>query len=231
MIEILILFAFLFIIASIYIYFSVKSKNLSIKILNEVESKQLLESFIQNTKQELETNKNDFAQLKEQLIKTTQQLDTEHTFLVQLQEANRILVQEKHSLQERYTVLQSTVKANLEEAVKLARADSVKRQRSILKGQATEQLAPYINPNYNPKDYKFLGDPIDYVIFDGMSDINSKTDKINKIILMDIKTGTSRLNRVQKAVRDCIESGNLEFQVYRPEKDIDLQQEEDSQHE
>ena len=36
-----------------------------------------------------------------------------------------------------------------------------------------------------------MGDPIDYIIFDGMSDIEEKDDKINKIILMDIKTGKS----------------------------------------
>jgi predicted Holliday junction resolvase-like endonuclease len=117
--------------------------------------------------------------------------------------------------------LEATLDSKIKKAVVEARADSTKRQRSILKGQATEQLAPYINNNYNPKDYKFMGDPIDYIIFDGMSDLNTKEDEIKKIILMDIKTGKSQLNKVQKAVKRCIEAGGVEFQVYRPEKDIE----------
>ena len=38
---------------------------------------------------------------------------------------------------------------------------------------------------------------------------------------MDIKTGKSQLNRSQRAVKKCIENGNIEFEIYRPEKDID----------
>lgn len=122
-------------------------------------------------------------------------------------------------LRKKNTTLESTMESSVKEAVTSARKDSVKRQRSILKGQATEQLAPYINPNYNPKDYKFMGDPIDYIIFDGMSN-DPESDSINKIVFMDIKTGKSQLNKTQKRIRKTILDGNIEFKIYRPEKDI-----------
>ena len=42
---------------------------------------------------------------------------------------------------------------------------------------------------------------------------------------MDIKTGKSQLNRAQRAIKKCIQEGNIEFEVYRPEKDIELDKE------
>lgn len=200
MTEILIIAISLFFSFALFIYFSTKSKDLNIKILNEEELKIKLEQEIQNLQQGIKR---------------------QNDYINERNKENEQLIKQNMDLRKLNTQLESTMKSTVKEAVTKARADSVKRQRSILKGQATEQLAPYINSKYNPKDYKFIGDPIDYIVFDGMSDIKQKDDEINKIILMDIKTGKSQLNRVQKAVKKCIEAGNVEFQVYRPEKDIE----------
>lgn len=199
--------AFLLATISLYIYFSIKSKDLTIKILDQKEAKKVFENLLTNT--------------KEDLIKTKEELKHKESLLIDFSEGNKERLRKWEELKQENIELEATFNSKIKEAVSKARADSVKRQRSILKGQATEQLAPYINNEYNPKDYKFMGDPIDYIIFDGMSDIEEKDDKINKIILMDIKTGKSQLNRVQKAVKECIEAGSIEFQVYRPEKDIE----------
>lgn len=141
-------------------------------------------------------------------------------------EQKELLTASNNELKEKLIALQEGLKLKIKQEVEKARADSIKRQRSILKGQATEHLAPYINSNYNPKDYKFMGDPIDYIIFDGMSDIQSKEDEINKIIFMDIKTGSSQLNRTQKAIKKAIQENKIEFTIYRPEKDIKTKTEE-----
>ena len=123
------------------------------------------------------------------------------------------------NLREAITTLESTFESAIKEAVVAARKDSVKRQRSILKGQATEHLAPYIRSDYSPKDYRFFGDPIDFIIFDGMHNFK-ETKKINKIIFMDIKTGTANLTTLQRRIRDAIKENRVEFEVYNPEKDI-----------
>lgn len=199
--------AFIAIILSLYIYFSIKSKDLSIKILDEKEAKKVFKDLLRNT--------------KEDLIKIEEKFKNETKILNEFKESNSNLLKKLQDLDKKHAALQAKLDSEIKEAVVKARADSIKRQRSILKGQATEQLAPYINSSYNPKDYKFIGDPIDYIIFDGMSEIQTKDDEIKNIILMDIKTGKSQLNRVQKAVKKCIENGNLEFQVYRPDKEIE----------
>tara|TARA_A100001201_G_C4087661_1_gene201052 strand:- start:329 stop:988 length:660 start_codon:yes stop_codon:yes gene_type:complete len=211
--TIVLLIAFIVTTITLYIYFSIKSKDLTIKILDHEEAKKIFENLLENT--------------KEDLAKAEQELKNKEDLLKHFSDGNKEALKKYETLKEKTVELQATFDSKIKEAVNKARADSIKRQRSILKGQATEQLAPYINSNYNPKDYKFIGDPIDYIIFDGMSNINTKEDEIKKIILMDIKTGKSQLNKVQKAVKKCIEAGNLEFQVYRPEKDIENKRLED----
>lgn len=214
MVEIFVLFAILLAIFSVYIYFSTKSKDLSIKFLNEKEAKELFESFANESKFKLEEAEKELLRLKENFKNNQNLLEEKANVETELIEINI-------KLREKITKLSSTIDQKIKEATEAARADSVKRQRSILKGQATEQLAPYINSDYNPKDYKFIGDPIDYIVFDGMSDINSKEDEITNIVFMDIKTGKSQLNRVQRAVKKAIEEGRFKFQIYRPEKDIE----------
>lgn len=205
--TIILLIAFIVTTIFLYIYFSIKSKDLSIKILNQEEAKKVFENLLTST--------------KEDLVKLKEELKYKESLLKEFSEENQTYLKKWQKLKEENIELEATFDLKIKEAVEKARADSIKRQRSILKGQATEQLAPYINSNYNPKDYKFLGDPIDYIIFDGMSDMKDKDDEIKKIIFMDIKTGRSQLNRVQKAVRSAIADNRIEFQTYRPEKDIE----------
>ena len=205
--EILIVAFLLFLSFAIYLYFSIKTKDLSIQLLDKEEAKKVFENLINKS--------------KDDLIDLRKEIQLRDTMLEQKKELEQTLISKNRKLRDDLVELSSTLETKIKEAVEAARADSIKRQRSILKGQATEHLAPYINSTYNPKDYKFIGDPIDYVIYDGLSNIKSKEDEINKIIFMDIKTGKSQLNRVQRAIKKCIQEGKIEFEIYRPEKDVE----------
>ena len=100
------------------------------------------------------------------------------------------------------------------------RKDALERSRSILRGQATEHLAPLTMDSLNPKDFRFMGNPIDYIVFNGLSDVSDKkSDEVESVILLDIKTGKSRLTKTQRRIRDCIEQGRVKFVVYNPDKD------------
>lgn len=189
----------------LYIHFSIKSKDLSIKILDQQEAKKVFENLLANTKQDL--------------IKIEEKFNNERKLSNEFRQLNLNLSEKLDAVTQQHTALQATFQSEIKQATEKARADSVKRQRSILKGQATEHLAPYINSNYNPKDYKFIGDPIDYIIYQGLSEIK-ETDRIEKIIFMDIKTGKSNLTKTQRRIRDAIADGRVEFQIYKPEEDI-----------
>ena len=52
-------------------------------------------------------------------------------------------------------------------------------------------------------DLRFLGNPIDYIKFEGLSNL-SETGKV-KIKFIEIKTGNSKLNKNEEAVKQAVQ--------------------------
>jgi len=89
------------------------------------------------------------------------------------------------------------------------RKDAVEKSRAVLKGKISEHMVPHMPEfEYNAADARFLGSPIDYIVFDGMSD-----GVIKKIVLIDIKTGKARLNTNQRQIQNVANSKKVEFKV------------------
>ena len=84
----------------------------------------------------------------------------------------------------------------------------------MLKGKIGEQMAPVLPEfRYNPADARFLGSPIDYIIFDGYSEAKEGNGRIRRIVLMDVKTGNARLSPIEKKVRDAVAAGLVEWET------------------
>lgn len=99
------------------------------------------------------------------------------------------------------------------------REDAIKKSKAVMKGGAYEHLAPFLTPGTNPHDYRFVGDPVDFIVFVGADDIHAgREDVLEKIVFLEIKTGNSDLNKIQRRIRNCINAGRVEFQVFNPEK-------------
>jgi len=78
-------------------------------------------------------------------------------------------------------------------------------------GFILERLAPTLDSfPFSHHDCRSLFDPIDYVIFEGLS----QKGRVDKIIFTDIKTGKARLNLRQREIRSVIEEKNLTFKKY-----------------
>ena len=92
-----------------------------------------------------------------------------------------------------------------------ARKDAVKRSRAVLNGQLSEQLAPFF-PEFpaNPTEIRFIGQPVDYIAFNG-----SSQGTISDISFIEIKTGSSTLSPVEKALKDAIEKKKIKYIEYR----------------
>jgi predicted Holliday junction resolvase-like endonuclease len=59
-----------------------------------------------------------------------------------------------------------------------------------------------------------MGNPIDYVCFDGLSDVlDGHADSIKTIRFVDIKTGKSNLNKSQRKIRDAVEGSKVIFEI------------------
>ena len=62
------------------------------------------------------------------------------------------------------------VEQKVAEAEDRIREEALRRGRATLKGRVAEQVVPFLEEfRYNPSNAKFIGSPIDYVIFDGLS--------------------------------------------------------------
>ncbi|ALH94515.1 Holliday junction resolvase-like protein [Acinetobacter equi] len=99
-----------------------------------------------------------------------------------------------------------------------AQKRSVNTSRAVLKGKMAEQLAPILPEfPYLPSDAKFLGDPIDYVIFNGYTDLRDGAGQVDdlEVILVDIKSGGARLTKGQQAIAEAIKQGRIRFETIR----------------
>jgi predicted Holliday junction resolvase-like endonuclease len=118
------------------------------------------------------------------------------------------------------SAIEARYRAELEtwklEAAGEIRKDSVNRSRSTLKGRIAEQMAPLLPEfSYNPADARFIGSPVDYVIFDGLTDVADDKKREIRIIFMDVKQGTGSLNRTQRVIRDAVLAKQVTFETMR----------------
>ena len=102
-----------------------------------------------------------------------------------------------------------------------ARKDTSNRQRSVIKGQISEVLAPWSIESVNSvKELSFLGSPIDFVGFkglDGEGDIDIK--------FIEVKSGKSRLNKNQRRIRDAVAAKRIEWvEVRVKDAQIEIQE-------
>ncbi|SDY36376.1 Holliday junction resolvase-like protein [Acinetobacter kyonggiensis] len=105
-----------------------------------------------------------------------------------------------------------------QQALISAKKRSVNTSRAVLKGKMAEQLAPIMPEfQYLPSDAKFLGDPIDYVVFDGYSDFRDGEGRAEdiEVVLIDIKSGGARLTKGQQAIAQAIAQGRVRFETIR----------------
>jgi predicted Holliday junction resolvase-like endonuclease len=87
------------------------------------------------------------------------------------------------------------------------REDAVQRSQAVTVGKVHEQLIPYLPDfHYNPKDARFLGTPVDLVVFDGLAE-----GQLRRIVFLEVKTGASTLTSRERQVRDVIEAREVEW--------------------
>ena len=104
------------------------------------------------------------------------------------------------------------------DAIETASKRSVSQSRSTLKGQIAEQMAPLLPGfEYAAADARFLGDPVDYVVFAGRSGFAGAQEDSEglEIVLLEIKQGQSNLSPVQRAIAQAVEAGRVRFEICR----------------
>ncbi len=94
---------------------------------------------------------------------------------------------------------------------KKAQNQAIKKSRSVIIGQITEQIAPLLkNFPFNPKDMVFLGKWVDYIIIKDLHKGNP-----SKIIFLEIKTGQSQLNQNELKIKRLVDTKKIEYRLIR----------------
>ena len=96
--------------------------------------------------------------------------------------------------------------AEMEKAVKSA----ITQSRAVLGGKFTEQMVPYLPDfKYDPTEARFIGSPIDLVIFPGLASGNPQ-----EIVIMEIKSGKNcQLTQSQRKIQQLIEDGMVRWEL------------------
>jgi len=106
-------------------------------------------------------------------------------------------------IRSRITAIEERYRADIErwkvETAGQIRKDSVNCSRSTLKGKIAELMAPVLPEfTFHPSDARFIGSPVDYIIFDGLTEVADEKTQSIRIVFMDVKKGTSNRSRVQR---------------------------------
>lgn len=110
-------------------------------------------------------------------------------------------------LKERLAVQFERWKAEFREKIK---QEILERSRAALKGRIGEQLAPLLPMfKHEPADARFLGSPVDYVVFDGYKDGNPRS-----VTFIDVKTGkTATLSKMERKLKLVIDQGKVRWET------------------
>ena len=101
-------------------------------------------------------------------------------------------------------------KTVLERERERGRREAVSQSRAVLGGKFTEQLAPYLPEfKYDPTEARFIGSPIDLIVFPGLASGNPQ-----EIVIIEIKSGKSRqLTPQGRKIRQLIEDGMVRWEL------------------
>lgn len=99
----------------------------------------------------------------------------------------------------------------LRQQEKELRADAIKKSTAVVKGKVAEQLVPFAEVfPFNPRDARFLGSPIDLLVFAGLTE-----GELDRVVFIEVKTGKSRLSRRERQLRDIIDAGEVYWEEIR----------------
>lgn len=120
-----------------------------------------------------------------------------------LGEVSEQLNEEKKRSLALYEQVKSTTAALQVEVDNNAKILSQKKSSETRVGQITENIVPFLDAfPFNPKDAHFLGQPIDFVVFD-FDD--------GAITFVEVKTGNAKESHRQKLVKNIIKNGRVYY--------------------
>jgi predicted Holliday junction resolvase-like endonuclease len=96
-------------------------------------------------------------------------------------------------------------------AFRRGKARYLRHSVAVTTGKVAEQLVPYF-PDFpfNPREARFIGSPVDFVVFDGLD-----TGAVRRIVFLEVKTGAATLSGRERLIRDAVRGRRVEWYELR----------------
>jgi predicted Holliday junction resolvase-like endonuclease len=124
-----------------------------------------------------------------------------------------LLDKERYLERNAHERVQQILRSNTEVQVLIRAANkaAVQRSRATLIGRLLERMAPCFRTfAHDPRDMRCICDPVDYVLFDGLT----VDREVRQVTFIEVKSGRSRLTKVQRSVREAVEKGRVCTEVW-----------------
>jgi predicted Holliday junction resolvase-like endonuclease len=116
--------------------------------------------------------------------------------------------EEAKSRRDEYETDLKSKKVDLRRRKMLASERAIITAEAVGVGKMVEHLVPILEGfEYKPADCRTLFDPIDLLVFNGLS-----SSKVDLLAFMEIKTGGARLNSHQRKIRDAIKESRVIYE-------------------
>jgi len=98
----------------------------------------------------------------------------------------------------------------LERQKKLTTDKALITSKAVNIGKNLEKILPTLKDfTWDLCDCRFIGDPLDMIIFNGLS-----VNRVHSISFIEVKSGGARLNAHQKIIKDAIEDKKVSYKEY-----------------
>jgi predicted Holliday junction resolvase-like endonuclease len=145
----------------------------------------------------------------DRLLEVSQRLGQQQQDLQHSEDTVRHL---SHQVAQLQTQLESTAQEAKKQKGRAASAHTSK-------GQILEKWAPFvdhpeIDPAWEPENWSFMGNPIDYIVWDYRLDKKANSEE-GMIYIMDVKSAKAQLSTKQRRIRDLVKAGRVEWREIR----------------
>jgi predicted Holliday junction resolvase-like endonuclease len=98
-----------------------------------------------------------------------------------------------------------------QESAETIRKEAIEKSRAVTIGKVTEHVVPFLPGfEHNPKDARFIGTPIDFIIFDGLDE-----GEVRQITFVEVKTGSSSLSQRERQIRKAVQQQRVVWEELR----------------
>ena len=117
--------------------------------------------------------------------------------------------------------IEALVKERLDEEEGVLRRDAAERSGRALSGRVLERFSPLLRDfPFDPHDAVWIGHPVDFVVFDGLSRDRQDAGLLERVVLVEVKSGSGKLSKRQKRVKKIVGEGRVGWRLFHVQTQI-----------